>query len=67
MPTPTPQEIATQLEVYRITVAARDNTINILTSDLARTNVRAVEQDKTIADLQKEVESLKPKPAAIPA
>jgi hypothetical protein len=39
MSQPSPQEIATQLEAYRISLASRDHTINILIADLAQANV----------------------------
>ncbi len=54
------------MEAQRITIAIRDNTINILTSDLARANIKTVKQDEEIAELKQQVESLTPKPAEAP-
>ena len=64
MPTPTPQDIAAQLEAYRITVAVHENTVRILTSDLAKATVKAQADAETIASLNKQIEDLKPKPPA---
>ncbi len=67
MPQPTAQDIATQLEAYRIAVATKDHVVNVLTQDLARASVKATQDTEKITALEKELSELKNPTAAASA